>query len=286
MATLHEILNANGLCVENLCVGTHIGKSNTIMESLIDFFEKNSIQTITKELRIYNGDDSPYKIPVQIFTGNPTSFHRKKIEDTEKMVTKKFIEKNGITMFIHSPYIVNLARPFDAIKVQLNLLQYDLELGSSISSKGVIVHCGKYLTMSIEESLENMKKNIQYCLTFATEECPFILETPAGQGTELLTKIEDFASFITSFTEEERKKIGICVDTCHVFATGYDPWFYLKELKKYGCKPHLVHFNDSKEECHSKKDRHEAIGSGKISIERLQKVAKRCIRKNIPMITE
>jgi deoxyribonuclease-4 len=88
-----------------------------------------------------------------------------------------------------------------------------------------------------------------------------LLETPAGAGTELLTKIEDFINFVKKINHPN---FGICMDTCHVFASGYDPYNYLCKLIENDLIPILIHFNDSKMELASRKDRHEFIGKGKI----------------------
>lgn len=65
-----------------------------------------------------------------------------------------------------------------------------------------------------------MKKNLLECLPLATKECPLLLETPAGQGTETLKAMKDFIEFVAEIADE---RLRICLDTCHVFACGHKP---------------------------------------------------------------
>jgi deoxyribonuclease IV len=115
-----------------------------------------------------------------------------------------------------------------------------------------------------------------------------LLETPAGQGTEVLTRMKDMISFYNRFTKEEKKKFKICIDTCHVFAAGEDPLDYIRDwCEIMGTKAlALIHFNDSKDAKGSCKDRHARIGSGKIGLNRLTSVMKYAVDNNIDLVVE
>ena len=127
---------------------------------------------------------------------------------------------------------------------------------------------------------------VRNSLSYATESCPLLLETSCGEGTEVLTKIEELGTFFYRFSVEERKKLGVCIDTCHVFAAGYQPLSYLEHWEKY-CKIPiiLVHFNDSKGICGSCLDRHVYPGYGNIGV-RMIEIAKWCKSRNIQMVIE
>ena len=107
----------------------------------------------------------------------------------------------------------------------------------------------------------------------------FIIETSSGQGSETLTKLEDLAHFINKFKNTKyENRIKLCIDTCHIFAAGYD----IRDKNKFNefiklfdkliglDKVILVHLNDSKEDLNSHKDRHESIGKGKIGSKRIK----------------
>ena len=84
--------------------------------------------------------------------------------------------------------------------------------------KGVVVHCGKYLKLDMQDALLNMYNNLIDLLPFTTKDCTILLETSAGQGTEVLHTYKMFSKFYALFSEKEQQKIAVCIDTCHVFA--------------------------------------------------------------------
>jgi deoxyribonuclease-4 len=129
-----------------------------------------------------------------------------------------------------------------------------------------------------------MRKNLEKAMESATDACPILLETPAGQGSETLTTYDEFVAFVQSF---DSSKLRICVDTCHVFATGQNPLDYIRKI--YTTDPtllKLVHFNDSATPCGSCLDRHAFVGTGKIGYTALKEIADYCRDRSIPMLVE
>jgi deoxyribonuclease-4 len=157
-----------------------------------------------------------------------------------------------------------------------------LEYGNTLGAKGVVVHTGKHTSDKYEAGVEKMKRAIGRVLPFASEKCPMLLETPAGQGTETLLAREEFLDFVDGFRSPN---IEVCVDTCHVFACGHDPVEYVRaayERKKL----RLVHYNDSMDCCGSCKDRHAMVGMGKIGLETMTIVAAVCHQMGVDMLME
>ena len=130
-----------------------------------------------------------------------------------------------------------------------------------------------------------MRTNLLKAMEHATPACPVLLETPAGQGTETLTTYTEFVDFVASFASD---RLAICVDTCHVFATGQDPLKYITDLLASPSAPllRLIHFNDSSGCCGSCVDRHAFIGTGEIGLAKLTEVAKVCFAAAVPMLVE
>ena len=190
-------------------------------------------------------------------------------------------------VYIHSIYLINLSRIGEEFEKAKECLKYDLNIGPQMSIKGVVVHVGKALKMGRDVAVDNMFNNILGLMEFIDESCPLLVETPAGQGTEILTDIDDFIKFYNLFTPEQKRKVKICIDTCHIFALGYDPSKYLEKWNNQ--LPNsivLVHFNDSKCPCGSRKDRHAPIGEGLINIDNLNHIMNWCANLNIPMVRE
>ena len=259
----------------NMNIGSHIRKSKKFLDSLEKW---------------YDCDRFTHAHPCQMFTGSPKFWRRCKKNITDIEATKKFVTDRGIKVFIHSIYLINLSRSAEEFQEKaFDCLKWELEFGSEIGFKGVVVHCGKFLKLNLDEALTNMYDNMRSLLPYISVECPLLLETSAGQGTEVCYKYADLRKFYRRFTEDEKKKIRICIDTCHVFAAGNDPLQFIDDwIKDEPGTLALVHFNDSAEPFGSKKDRHSYFGEcvGHIGITKMIQIASLCIHHGIPMVTE
>ncbi len=244
-------------------IGSHMGKKPKLL---------TTVQSLPKNR------------PSQIFLGGPQSSNLK-AEDADMVACAEYVSKHDLRVFVHSQYIINLATRNESDNWHLDLLKKNLVIANKAGLKGVVVHVGKSTKLAKSVAVDNMRQNILECLEAATEECPLLLETPAGQGTELLTKVQEFVEFVRDIDDPRLK---ICLDTCHVFAAGCDPMTYLNTLNDQGLlgKLVLVHFNDSKECCGSCKDRHELPGLGHIGLEKLTAFAARCTELEVPMVFE
>lgn len=238
-------------------IGAHVSKKKSITETLTAL--------------------STPSCPYQIFLGGPTNT-KVVVNEKDMLSAKEVVMKKDLKIFVHSPYIINLCNP-DASWSQ-TLLKTNLKIANACGFKGVVVHVGKSTDQNLAIALETMRKNITEVLCEASVECPLLLETPAGQGTETLTKKEDFYKYVASFKDT---RLRACVDTCHVFASGYCPLDYISQGSDF---IRLVHFNDSQDVCGSCKDRHAFVGSGKIGMEKMRQTAELCKEKGYPMVIE
>lgn len=225
----------------------------------------------------------------QIFNGSPRSDKPGLITPEDAKCVRKYLEKNDYLLFIHSSYLINLSKKgYSAI-----MLIRELEDSIKLGAEGCIIHQGKTVGQPEYQAIANYQENIKKCIQ-KVPEATIILETSAGQGSELFYKIEDLAKFYHSFNKSEKKHLMFCIDTCHIFAAGYDistgknvikflkSWKKLIGIKKIAC----IHLNDSKDILGSRIDRHEAIGKGKIGIEGLKTFIKFAVKARIPMILE
>jgi deoxyribonuclease-4 len=222
--------------------------------------------------------------PWQIFlSGNMNS--NVNIKPPVIKAVKAMVGEKDPKLYVHSPYLINLAAtPGEKEDFHVTCLKKCLDASREMGFRGVVVHVGKSVKLSKEEALENMRWAISEVLPHASADCPLLLETPAGQGTEMLTDLEEFVGFVTSFAD---RRIRICVDTCHVFATGYDPLEYIKYVGAVDPDIlRLVHFNDSEAACGACVDRHAAMGMGQIGVEKMTAIAEWCFTECVPALIE
>lgn len=238
----------------SIYVGAHINREKTIIKTM---------ETITK-----NGGNC-----LQLFVSNPRSSSLVNIDNYITIAddVKDYISKNNFKLVIHSSYTINLARDFKNGKrtvpinecIWIKILLHELYISHLINSSGVIVHVGKHTTLSYNKGIENMRTVIEYIIeelqknNFKTK---IIIETPAGQGTELLTNLNEFIDFYNSFSKEQKKYLGICLDTAHIWASDYE----LNEAYNIICNKNandliVIHLNNSAVKKGSNVDRHTPI---------------------------
>lgn len=277
-----------------LYAGHHTSKEKLLLPSLQGYYSHNPFQRpMQMFLRSPRGrskcahDDDDHE---------PTHYHALPYSDADMIAAREYITAHNITYFTHAPYFVNLAKPYNSQTVtrketeswSLRVLVDDLAVTSRMGGSGVVVHVGKALEQSEDAAYAMMVASVKAVLPYATAMCPLLIETPAGQGSELLTRFSSLVAFWREFTPEEQTKLGICVDTCHVFATGYYPHSYLARLgEEIGWSNiRLIHLNDSAKELNCRVDNHANLGTGCIGWYLLGEVARLCNRHRIPMVQE
>lgn len=225
------------------------------------------------------------------YTGAPQNTSRYPIDDNLSVEAFKKMKEMGLDyskVVVHAPYIVNLANN-DEIKFNfaVQFLKDELKRCARLGIKKVVLHPGSHVGLGIDKGIENIAKGLN--LVLGEEDVTILLETMAGKGSEVGSKLEEIRQIIDLV--EDKKHIGVCIDTCHLSDAGYDISKFDEFLDKFdkiigiekiGC----VHVNDSKNEMGSHKDRHENIGFGKIGFETLLKVIYNERLENVPKILE
>jgi deoxyribonuclease-4 len=258
----NQDLTIGTLLREMYFIGFHASKQKSLV---------NTLQTLPD-----------HRKPYQIFLGGPQNTYMK-IEDGELAAASQVVQDLKLKVFVHSQYIINLCTATDGSNWNTELLKKNLKYANTIGCKGVVVHVGKSTSQPLAEALENMKKNILKTLEDATESCPLLLETPAGQGTETLKDQKEFIDFVLAINDP---RLRICLDTCHVFACGHKPLDYIKSVVAHPSLLKLVHYNDSAAPCGSCVDRHAFMGTGHIGMNGMREIAEMCDSHHLPMVIE
>jgi deoxyribonuclease-4 len=186
--------------------------------------------------------------------------------------------ENDFKLVIHAPYTINIAKDVAEGKrvmpleecIWIKLLINQLTLADMMNAEGIVLHVGKHVALPYEKGLNNMKNAIEYILKIMENKkmkTKLIIETPAGQGSELLKDLNDFVAFFNGFSKDQKKNLGICFDTAHTWALGYElAEAYNILFKKNGKDITVIHLNNSLVKKGEMKDRHSVILDGEISV--------------------
>lgn len=205
---------------------------------------------------------------MMIYLGGPQSSLRVGVENylLDEYKEKFMNQIRPEDIIVHAPYIINpssLSKSAFAIQ----FMKEELKRMNFIGSKYIVLHPGSATDGSIEECLEQLVKSIKEILS-TTKEVVILLETMSGKGNELGINFEQLKYVIDNVSSE---RLGICLDTCHIWDAGYDlsnPQKIISELEENGLlhKIKVIHVNDSKNPLGAHKDRHENIGRGFIGL--------------------
>ncbi|MCH2130683.1 MAG: deoxyribonuclease IV [Pirellulaceae bacterium] len=232
---------------------------------------------------------------VQIFTKNNNQWRAKPITETDiHEFRSKLKELNIGHPISHSSYLINLASPKPELwKKSVAAFIVELERAEALGIPYVVLHPGAFVDSSEAQGIRRVIRaldQVHRSLKGIAAQC--LLETTAGQGTNLGWQFDQLARMLDGVREPER--LGVCLDTCHVFAAGYSmdtEKAYKKTMRELnqtiGVKRvRAFHLNDSRRELGSRVDRHEHIGRGHMGLEPFRwLLADRRFRK-IPMYLE
>ena len=261
--------------MDKLLIGSHVS------------FAKEQLLGSVKEALSYGSTTFMF------YTGAPQNTFRSTINENNTKEAFKLMEENGIdinTVIVHAPYIINLAnnKEEDKYNFSINFLIEEINRCNMFDVKYLVLHPGSHVGLGPEVGLDNIINALNIVID-KTKNVRILLETMAGKGTELGTNFDDLKYIIDRIDNKDR--IGLCLDTCHLNDSGYDINEFDKILDEEDKKIGLsyikcIHINDSKNERSAHKDRHENIGYGTIGFDALIKVIYNERLKDIPKILE
>lgn len=210
---------------------------------------------------------------IQIFVKNQRQWAAKPLTDEQIKAFRDASLACSITpVFAHASYLLNLASPDEAARERsVKALVDELQRCEALGVVGLVIHPGAHVGEGEAAGIERISRSLNEAHhRTAGFNCSILLETTAGQGTTLGRTIEEIRAMIDGTSDADR--LGVCLDTCHLFAAGYDlrDKSICDELVSKivtllgGPRVRCIHTNDSKGDCGSRLDRHEHIGDGKI----------------------
>ncbi len=234
------------------------------------------VQIFTGPPRQFAVQANPKCVPTRdSLTKNNNQWRAKPISDEEAQRFKQtLVDLNIEQPIAHDSYLINLASPDAELwKKSIDAFVIEILRADQLGIPFVVTHPGSYTTSTESRGIKRIIKalnEIHRQTRGASAKC--LLENVAGQGTNLGWKFEQLAAVIEGVKDPER--LGVCIDTCHLFAAGY-PLDTEKDYKKSMRELNATlgvqlvkafHLNDSLKECGSRVDRHAAIGRGKMGL--------------------
>jgi len=227
----------------------------------------------------------------QYFTRNPRGGAVKELDLKDVEAYLRFAEENDIKAILaHAPYTINACAADESIReFARNTMADDLQRLSHLPGSMYNFHPGSHVKQGVEKGIELIADTLN-TIMYPEQTTIILLETMAGKGSEVGRTFEELKEILERVNLPE--KMGVCLDTCHVFDGGYDIVNHLDEvLDEFDNiigldKLKAIHLNDSKNPLGSHKDRHEKIGEGNLTLEAIGRIINHPKLKELPFFLE
>ena len=228
----------------------------------------------------------------QFFTRNPRGGAVKPFDKEDAAAYNEFAAQNGISVILaHAPYTLNACAASEGLReFARNVMADDLTRLSHIPGSMYNFHPGSHVGQGTETGIELIAALLNAVLKDDASQVPVLLETMSGKGSEVGGEFTQLKQIIDR--TEKSGRLGVCLDTCHVYDAGYDIVSTLDDVllefdKAIGLdKLKAVHINDSKNPFASHKDRNEVIGSGSLGMDALARVINHPALRELPFYLE
>ena len=227
----------------------------------------------------------------QFFSRNPRGGNAKEFNEKDMAAFQKIREENNFgKLLAHAPYTMNLAAANeDTYEFAKMIIREDVKRMDSIGVEYICFHPGSHVGSGVEEGTRKIIEGLNQAIT-GDENITVLLETMSGKGTEIGRSFEEIRAIIDGVEHNER--MGVCMDTCHIFSAGYDIVNdldgVLDEFDRVIGLDRLktIHLNDSMMPFGKNKDRHAGIGEGEIGMKALLEVVNHPKLRDIPFFLE
>lgn len=225
------------------------------------------------------------------FTRNPRGGKAKDIDEADVKKLQAILQEEKFGKLVaHASYTMNLCSAKEETRANgLDMLKQDLQRMEQVPNQLYNFHPGSHTGQGAEVGIKQIADGLNESL-WPEMKTTVLLETMAGKGSEVGRTFEELREIIDRTTLNE--KLGVCLDTCHIWDGGYDivndlDGVLTKFDKIIGLERlKAIHFNDSKNECGAAKDRHEKLGQGCIGMEAMKRIALHPALQNLPFILE
>ena len=231
----------------------------------------------------------------QIFAKNASQWRGRPLPPSEIREFRAKVEAAALGPVVsHASYLINLATTSPALHRQsMDAMADELDRAEALGLLGVVLHPGCYTRGNQTDGLQLIAGGLLELLRQRRRgKTMVLLEHTAGQGTALGATFDELASIIA--TMHDHRRVGVCLDTCHLLASGYDlcsPEGYAETFKQFGRlvgfdRLKVFHLNDSKKPLGSRVDRHEHIGQGCLGLDPFRRIVNDPRFRGLPMLLE
>lgn len=227
----------------------------------------------------------------QFFTRNPRGGNARALDITDVQALNQLMADHHFAPILaHAPYTLNgCSKSAETRDFAWRAMSDDLQRLEYLDHCQYNFHPGSHVGQGADVAVPLIAAMLNHCM-FPTQQTTVLLETMAGKGTEVGRNFEELASILEKVVLQE--KMGVCLDTCHVFDGGYDIVHHLDDvLTTFDniiglSRLRAVHLNDSKNELGSHKDRHEKIGAGHIGLDAFRAIVNHPALRHLPFYLE
>ena len=232
---------------------------------------------------------------LQIFSKNASQWRARPLPPAEIAAFKAAARETGISPIVaHASYLINLATTSETLRAQsIAALGEEVDRAEALGLLGVVLHPGARLAAPVDQALSLISSALTEVLKARPRgRTMILLEHTAGQGSTMGASFGEIAAMIDGV--KSRRRLGVCLDTCHLLASGYDLCTeegYRATFDEFESligldRLKVFHLNDSKKPCMSRVDRHEHIGKGCIGLEPFRRLVNDPRFDHLPMILE
>jgi deoxyribonuclease-4 len=232
---------------------------------------------------------------VQVFVSNPRGWATTPGDPARDEEFRGLCTDRSLPTYVHACYLVNFGSPTEAtLQKSVDSVAHALARATAIGARGVVVHAGSAVAAAhLDEAMKQLREHLMPVLDALPEDGPeLLIEPTAGGGHALASTVQDLEAYFAGL--DDHPKLGVCLDTCHAFAAGHDlaaPGGMKKTLdalvRAVGRgRLKLVHANDSKDPLGSARDRHEAIGMGRIGKDPFVELFRHPATRGVPVLVE
>jgi deoxyribonuclease IV len=233
-------------------------------------------------------------LTLQLFLKNNTQWRGRTLAELDLALFREAESRTGIRpVLAHGSYLINLASPDPALRRKsLAAFQDEMERARSLGVPFLILHPGSHMGAGEEQGIARIAEGLDQALERVGPPVMVLLENTAGQGTSIGHRFEHLAAILGRVSYADR--VGVCIDTCHTFAAGYDirtRKAYLRTVDEIDRligldRVRAIHVNDCRRELGSRVDRHTHIGQGFLGLEAFRFLVNDERFRGVPKILE